>query len=155
MEIRKVVDNIHGIEFLTITASTIASAHSLIYRDFNTLKEAKEYIKIKKGTVLRIADEHETLKKFYTVKEVIPHGWGSEKEWYTLDGFLWDGILDRNIGSNSTLIASAIILPPVGSIIRRKNYLPKKIKEYRNDRIFLTNGNFYRIHSDIHLVQEP
>lgn len=106
-------------------------------------------MKIKKETVLRIADRYGTKRKFYTVKKVIRRKSGEEL--YELDDLLWDDMSDKRLSSYSKVVRDAIVLPPVGSIVQGLH----KITRYEKDKIWLANGNHYRLDHKLRIVQEP
>lgn len=160
MEIRKVIEDEHGCESFPLHYEgefhfygVYAGTPQMSIKDFDTLAEAEEFMKIEEGTVLKIDERHETLSAVYTVKEVSEDRRG--KKTYKLSGDLWSYMLDRRVAEDSDLLSDAIRLPPVGSLIEFKNKL-YKIVSYTRKRIQANEGFFsYEEIFLLNLVQKP
>lgn len=162
MEIRKVKEDYHGIESFQLTYKGEFDFYGIYNRvntlehikDFHTLEEARDFMEITKGSVLRIAKEHNTLSRNYTVKMITP-GYRDEK-WLTLDRQLWEDFSDKRITDKSKIFDNAIILPPVGTIVHTNREI-FVIESYCKDGIVMKGGIYYAYDEiyKLNIVQKP
>lgn len=163
MEIRKVKEDCHGIESFQLHYKGEFDYYGIYNRvntlehikDFDTLEEAQDFMEVTKGSVLRIAKEHNTLSRNYTVKMITPKGHRGER-WLTLGGQLWEDFSDKRISDQSKIFGSAIILPPVGTIVRTNREI-FVIESYHKDSIVMKGGIYYAYDEiyKLHIVQKP